>query len=152
VLQFKPYSSRRIRSLGLAWPTDFRIKQYAIAYGDDPFREADFAAGLRLAFEALPRPAVTEKRPGVGFAIAHQGNGADYVVLGWWDNENELPLRILVRPQAPGAAWRPAQGGESACVWDLAVIGFERQAYVETVLGDGTVENYLQRRLEDGVV
>jgi hypothetical protein len=152
VPQFKPYVPRRIRSLGLARLSDFRIKQYAIAYGDDPFREADFAAGLRLAFEALPRPAVTDRRPGVGFAIAHQGNGADYVVLGWWDNENELPLRILVRPQAPGGEWQPARGGESACVWDLAVIGFERQAYVQTVLGGGTVEDYLRRRLEDGVV
>jgi hypothetical protein len=149
---FKRYAPRRVRTLGLAKPNGFRIKQYSIVYGEGPFREADFAAGLRLAYEALPPPAVTAGRPGIGFAIAHQGNGADYVVLAWWDNENELPLRVFVRPQTAGAAWRPARGGESVCVWDLAVIAFERQAYVETVLGGGAVEDYLQRRLEDGVV
>jgi hypothetical protein len=150
--EYKRYAPRRVQFLGRAQPEGYRLKQYAITYGGGPFRESDFAVGLRFTFAALPRPAVTEARPGVGFAIAHQGNGADYVVLGWWDNENELPLRVVVRPQSPDGAWRPARDGESVCVWDLEVIRFERQAYVETVLSGGTVEDYLQRRLEDGVV
>ncbi|HKB02768.1 MAG TPA: hypothetical protein VKD90_11145 [Gemmataceae bacterium] len=150
--EYKPYAPRPVRFLGLAEPRGYRIKQYAITYGSAPFRDMDFAAGLRLAFEALPHPAVTAARPGVGFAVAHQGNGADYAVLGWWDNENELPLRVVVRPQTPGGAWRPARDGESVCVWDLEVIRFERQAYVETVLSGGMVEGYLQKRLADGVV
>jgi hypothetical protein len=141
---YKRYAPRPVRYLGLAEPRGYRIKQYAITYGGGPFRAADFAAGLRLAFEVLPQPAVTEARPGVGFAIAHQGNGADYTVLGWWDNENELPLRVVVRPQTPDGVWRLARDGESVCVWDLEVIWFERQAYVQTVLGGGTVEDYLQ--------
>ena len=91
--------------------------------------------------------AVTDKRPGVGFAISHQGNGADYAVLGWWDNENELPLRVVVRPQTPDGSWRPARDGESVCVWDLEVIWFERQSYVQTLLNGGTVEDYLERHI-----
>jgi len=145
--QFKPYSPRPIRPAGIARPNAFRIKQYSIHFGDAPFREGDFAAGLRLAFDALPRPALTESRPGAGFVIAHQGNGAEYVVLGWWDNENELPLRVFVRPQTPDGAWRPARGGESVCVWDLEVIWFEREAYVRTVLGGGTIEDYRGRTM-----
>ena len=93
--------------LGLAQPGGYRIKQYAITYGGGPFRDADFAAGLRLAVEGCPSGR-EGARPGVGFAIAHQGNGADYTVLGWWDNENELPLRVVVRPQTPDGTWRPA--------------------------------------------
>jgi len=144
---FLPYIARPIRYLGLADPQGYRLKQYAILYGGGPFREFDFANGLKLAYESLPTPATTNVRPGVGFAIAHQGNGADYAVLAWWDNENELPLRVFVRPQTPDDQWRPARGGESVCVWDLEVIGFERRAYVETVLGGGGVENYLERRI-----
>ena len=150
--EYKRYVPRPVRTLGLGQPCGYRIKRYAITFGGGPFREADFGDGMRLAFEALPHPAVTTARPGVGFAIAHQGNGADYTVLGWWDNENELPLRVVVRPQTPDGAWRPARDGESVCVWDLEVIGFERQAYVETVLSGGTVEDYLQRTMENGVV
>jgi hypothetical protein len=144
---FLPYIARPIRYLGIAEPKGYRLKQYAILYGGGPFREEDFANGVNLAYESLPTPAVTTMRPGVGFAIAHQGNGADYAVLAWWDNENELPLRIFVRPQTADGQWRPARGGESVCVWDLEVIGFERRAYVETMLGGGSVEDYLQRRI-----
>ena len=144
---FKPYIARPIRYTGLAEPHGYCIKTYAVVYGSGPFRDNDFAEGLRLAFDTLPQPAVTEVRPGVGFAIAHQGNGADYSVLAWWDNENELPLRVFVREQRAGATWRPARGGESVCVWDLEVIGYERQAYVETLLNHGTVEDYLNRHL-----
>jgi len=144
-LPFRPYAPRPVRFRGVVEPHGYRIKRYDIVY-NGPFRESDFAEGLRLAFESLPAPAATTERPGVGFVIAHQGNGADYVVLGWWDRENELPLRVFVRPQEPGGEWRPARGGESVCVWDLEVIGFERQAYVETVLNGGDAEGYLALR------
>lgn len=54
-------------------------------------------------------------------------------MLCWWDRENELPIRVFVR-QHDGSPWRPAQGSESVCVWDLQVICFERDAYVHTVM------------------
>ena len=80
--------------------------------------------------------------------IAHQGRTALYCVLGWWDNENELPLEVFVRGREPGAEWHLARGPESVCVWDLQVIAFERDAYVATVLSSGrdaadAVEAYL---------
>jgi hypothetical protein len=142
---FNPYIARPIRFTGMAEPHGYRVKTYAIRYGSGPFRDGDFARGLQLAFDSLPRPAVTDVRPGVGFAISHQGNGTDYTVLGWWDNENELPLRVFVREQFPDAAWRPARGSESVCVWDLEVIGYERQAYIDTLLNNGTADDYLNR-------
>jgi hypothetical protein len=148
-MSFQPYTARPVRFWANAEPNGYRFKQYAIAYSG-PFRADDFADGLRLAFEALPTPAVSADRPGVGFAIAHQGNGADYVVLGWWDRENELPLRVFVRPQTPDGQWRPARSSESVCVWDLEVIWFERQAYVQTVLSGGTVEEYLAKHMASG--
>ena len=146
-MPFRPYIARPIRFLGIAEPNGYRIKEYAIQYGGGPFRESDFRNGFRLVFDSLPDPTITESRPGVGFAIAHQGYGADYAVLAWWDSENELPLRIAVRPHAGDGAWRPARDSESVCVWDLEVIWFERKAYVQTVLGGGTIEDYLQRRM-----
>lgn len=110
---------------------EWQLKLYAIALAS--FDETRFAEGLKLALAALPAPARTAERPAVGFCILHQGRGADYVVLGWWDRENELPLRVFVStPEEP--AWRPARGSESVCVWDLEVIAFERDAYVSTLL------------------
>ncbi len=85
----------------------------------------------------LPAPAATAKRVGVGFLVLHRGRGADYVLLGWWDNENEMPLRQLVRDHAPRSRWRRPRSEESVCVWDLEVIWAERNAYVGTALNAG---------------
>ena len=68
-------------------------------------------------------------------------------MLAWWERENELPIRLAVR--RGDEEWRDSRADESICVWDLQVIGFERDAYVATVLADGSgegIEGYLRRR------
>ena len=142
-----PFSPRPTNRLGIITRGDWRVKCWSIVYGPAPFDRARFDAGIAMALDALPPDARTPERPGLGVIIAHQGNGADYVVLAWWDRENELPLRVFVREQKPGSAWRPAQGSESICVWDLEVLWKEREAYVTTVLarGEGARDDYLTR-------
>ena len=126
----EPWAPRHTCVTGLDRLDDWSVRRWRIVK-DGPFDAARFAAGVALAHSALPRPARAPGRPGLAFLIEHQGNG-DYVVLGWWDRENELPLRVFVRA---GAAWRPAEGSESICVWDLEVLARERAAYVRTILG-----------------
>jgi len=129
-----PYAPRPIRFEGLARPVKgWTIKRYGIAYGDAPVDWSGFVPALSLAEAALPMPDVESGRPGLGFVIAHQGRTGDYLVLAWWDHENELPLRIWVRRDR-AEAWRPAEHGESVCVWDLEVIWAERQAWVEAMM------------------
>jgi len=93
-------------------------------------------SSLRGAERALPEPDEPHGRPGLGFLIAHQGRTGDYVVAAWWDHENELPLRVLVRRGRTGR-WRRARRGESFCVWDLEVIWAERRAWIDTMLSPG---------------
>jgi hypothetical protein len=94
-----------------------------------------YDACLAIALDDLPHPAVTQHRPGVGFAIFHQGRGWHYLVLSWWDNQNELPQRVWVRERDhPNATWHRAEPHQSICVWDLQVIWFEREMYVKHVL------------------
>jgi hypothetical protein len=120
--------------LGLERHGDWRVKRYGILHGGRPLDRGRFAEGVALALAALPEVAVSAVRPGVALLISHQGRTGDYVVLGWWDNENELPLRVFVRDGAT-ERWRPAEGSESVCVWDLEILWLERNAYVQTVLG-----------------
>ena len=146
----EPYAPRPVRYLEQRDLDGWRVKLYSIVYGDRPLDRPVYEDGLGIALATLPRPAVTPSRPGVAFAICHQGRGVHYLVLCWWDNENEFFNRVFVRTIGGGGSWRPASGGESACVWDLQVIWFEREAYVETVLGGAhgaDVDAYLARRL-----
>ena len=142
-VQYVSYSPRRTRFEGFRDAAGHRIKLYSIVYGEEAFDATRFDAGLEVAIQSLPEPHPAGGRPGLGFAVLHQGRTGDYVVLCWWDHENELPTRVLVRD---GAGWRPAVY-ESFCVWDLEVFWFERSAYVETVLSPdgGSAEAYLAR-------
>ena len=145
----RPYRPRRITFHDVRDLRGFRLKTYTIVYDGGPIDPADFDGAWGLMGAGLPAPAATDDRPGVGFVVLHRGRGVDYAVLGWWDRENELPLRVFVRDHGAGSPWRPARGGESVCVWDLEVIGSERDAYVETVLAPSgpDVAGYLDRHV-----
>jgi hypothetical protein len=144
----EPYAPRAIRFSGLRPTGPWTLKLYAVAYGNAPFDWASFEPGLQLAERALPVPDDSRGRPGLGLLIAHRGRTGDYVVLGWWDRENELPLRIFIRDGASGS-WRPAADDESVCVWDLEIVWAERQAWVARMLGRGGPDPaaYLASRL-----
>jgi hypothetical protein len=151
-MNVQPYRPRPIDFLRTITHGDWRIKLYTISYDDDADAartyEAEFGAGLARALATLPPVAVAPGRCGAGFCILHRGRGVDYAVIAWWDRENELPVRVFVRPHAD-TAWRPARDQESFCVWDLEVIAFERDAYVETVLAEppAATDAYLSRVL-----
>lgn len=130
-----PFSPRPIEFLGIGDHFGYRFKLYSVVMPGRSFSLEDAKVGYELALAELPSPAITHQRPGVGFCIFHWGNGADYVVLCWWDNENELPISIWIRREGE-QEFRPAQKSESFCVWDLQIISFERDAYVQTFLSE----------------
>ena len=136
---FRPaesFESRPVEFLGVATHEKWRIKRYSIVHPESRFEPARFEHPHRIALAMLPQPATSATRPGLAFTIAHQGRGADYLVLCWWDRDNELPMRVWVSiPTRDNGAWSPARGSESICVWDLAVLWFEREAYTRHMLG-----------------
>lgn len=149
----KSFAPRRIQFRNLIALRDWRIKRYTITRSKvgDATDWGEFVNGRELAAQALPNPARTSERPGLAFIVEHRGADADYIVLCWWDRENELPTRLFVRDQHGEGDWHEATGGESFCVWDLQVISFERNAYVGTLLAEGAdetaVDAYLAMRL-----
>ncbi|BAK75998.1 hypothetical protein NH8B_1172 [Pseudogulbenkiania sp. NH8B] len=136
-----PYQPRPLAARGvLAAPGGWRLKLYDIAYDSLPLDEARFAAGVDGALAGLPQPALTAQRPGVGALIRHAGRGMDYLVLVYWDNENECLIRVWVRDEN---GWRTARA-ESFCVWDMQVIWHEREACVRHLLSDAPdMDGYL---------
>ncbi|MBI3145938.1 MAG: isochorismatase [Pseudogulbenkiania sp.] len=133
VFRPSPYHARPLAARGvLPAPGGWRLKLYDIAYDSLPLDEARFAAGVEGALAGLPQPALTAQRPGVGALIRHAGRGMDYLVLVYWDNENECLVRVWVRDEG---GWRAASA-ESFCVWDLQVIWHEREACVRHLLAD----------------
>ena len=143
MFQPAPFTPRPIQFARQIEHDGWRLKRYDIHLESEPIDEAVFDSGLERALTLLPSPPMTERRPGVGFVICHQGADSHYIVLNWWDNENELFQHIRIRAR-PDGQWGPGEGRGSFCVWDTQVIWHEREAYVRHVLTRETsIESYL---------
>jgi len=133
---FEPYASRPWQFVGIEPIAGWQLKHYRLWYAARAKPDwSRFSAAMPLLADALPQPAVTAERAGLGFVIAHAGRGVDYLVLNWWDNENEWRHQVWLRALHAEAEWQAPERGESPCVWDLALIHFEREAYVDWLLG-----------------
>ncbi|MBY0112627.1 MAG: hypothetical protein K2Y21_07385 [Phycisphaerales bacterium] len=146
----KPFTPRPAHAHALIDLDAWTLKPYAIL-GRDSAADLFDAHLLATIAAALPTPARTASRPGVAFAIHHIATPLDYLIVCWWDNENELFTRVLVRDAAaadrdPATPWR-ATDRESFCVWDMDIMQHERAAYVRQVLsGNGDVAGYVADR------
>ncbi|MEN3261842.1 isochorismatase family protein [Sodalis endosymbiont of Spalangia cameroni] len=143
----QPYQPRSITPQEPLTLSGWRLKRYRLRY--------PLAVGVSC-FEAawpqltawLPPDAQRADSAGIGVMIEHQGRERDYLVLGVWDNENELRIKIWV---TDGGSWRLARN-ESFCVWDMQVLAFERDAYVSTILcRPPNVDAWLARTLRNDV-
>jgi prepilin-type processing-associated H-X9-DG protein len=145
----EPYAPRKTTFLGLDEIESWRLKVYGIAYEHERPRDALIAAAKNLAARRLAalREAGEEVGYRVGFLGIHGGRGANFVFLDWWADENELHHLVFVSPpESPQFLEERTGSGLLACVWDLKVICFERQAWLTHVLQnpDGpNLEGYL---------
>jgi len=145
------YVKRPVRYLE-TWRHDgWLIKVYGIAYeGEAPPAET-VAAAKKTAALALPSPAETSDRYGVGFLVVHEGQDSRWLLVDWWGFESVLHHRLFRAPLDGEPDFSPVDDEITACVWELPVLAFERDAWVETVLKDADrpdVGAYLERRLE----
>lgn len=145
------YKSRPIRFLELLELGGWRLKVYGIAYQDETPCSGLVESAKELARRQLPALSAGKNHYEVGFLGIHDGRGANFVFLDFWTDENELHHHVYVSPlDEPAQLEYVTPTGLSACVWDLAVICHERQAWVQTVLANPAgpdVEAYLKKRL-----
>jgi hypothetical protein len=133
----------------------WRLKVYGIAYRAERPRAGLVETAKRIALERLPQPAVNGSRHGVGFVGVHDGRGANFVFVDWWADENELHHHVYTSASDELESLNYiTPTGLSACVWDLRVQAFERDAWLEEVLKnpDGaSVERYMAHHLSEDV-
>jgi L-amino acid N-acyltransferase YncA len=132
-----PYRKRRVRPLPPLEFDDWRLKVYGIttngAHLDQSLVDVARAAAQRI----LPDPGFfPPHRYGIGFVIVHAGVDADFVEVWWWGMQNELSVRVLTSPpgQIQCLTERTNTDGSVACIWDLAVVWAEREAWTRHVM------------------
>jgi len=148
----EPYRPRPVHFLELWEPDGWTLKAYGISYAHQTPGAALVTAAKQRVLECLP-PAGENGNYGIGFVGVHEGRDFNFVFVGWWADENELHLKRFLSPADEPASLREATAEDAfACVFDLQLIWFERNAWVEKVLVNPqgpNVQAYLKKRLTD---
>jgi hypothetical protein len=141
-----------IRFLTLLEEGGWRLKLYGIAEPERAMPGLEWAPPVRsLAREDLRSRRSGFKGHGAGFATVHHGFEANFVLLDWRVGLNMLENHVHLSPlDDPFRLERVTPTGLSACVWELAIMAYEREARLETVLANPEgpdLEAYPGRRL-----
>lgn len=129
------YRPRQIRFHALVERSGWRVKVYHLLHGDKEKDEPLRQAAIDEAFGWLPGHDDGSHHYGVGFVGIHQGASFDFVLAAYWAYETELRFQTWMRPTTQSYRLEPVRGSElSVDVWDLALLAFERGAWVERVL------------------
>lgn len=155
IIVTEPYRPRPIRFLELWQPGNWRLKVYGIADGRSIPRPELNEAAKRVAHERLAASADTTNHYSVGYLGIHDSRTTNFVFVDWWADVNELHHHVYVSPSAePERLQYATPTGLAACVWDLHVMAFERQAWLNHVLKNPRgpdLEDYLEQRLNEDV-
>jgi hypothetical protein len=131
------FSPRPIRCIDRWEIEGLRLKVYSIAYRRPVADDLLVDAARRVVSAQLREHPTRNEHHGVGFVGIHDGRGENQVFLDQWVNQNELLHSSWVSPKdAPAELLRPREDHNSVCVWDLFVQGFERQAWIDCVIGN----------------
>ena len=143
-----PHQPRPVRFIRLEQRGDWRLKVYGIATPGRVPRPALVDAAVEIAGRVLPRPAVDDERHGVGIVVAHDSATYCFAIVYWWQSANELHQRVYAAPREDPRAMTKLGDPGAGCVWELAVVDFERRAWLEDVLKNPAgpdVDLYLTR-------
>jgi hypothetical protein len=151
----EPYQPRPVRFLELWQPDGWRLKVYSLAYRMPLARPHVVQVSKAVLWDHLQAVSLGQPHYGVGFVGINDGRGAIFSFVDFWADENELHHHVFVAPKdrVEELAYTTPTG-LIACVWDLALIAFERQAWVETVLKNpcgADIEAYLATRMNKDV-
>jgi hypothetical protein len=149
----KTYRTRTVASRPLQVVDGWRVKIYVVTLRE-PF---DSEAALEKAVARLPEwltppggePWHSHK---IGFLIFHEGEDGIWSLINRWVSDDMLQsVTYYADYREPHFFIRKPAAAFMACVWELPIIAFERDLWVEEILKKAPqpdFDAYLRRALE----
>lgn len=140
MLPTKPYRPRRTDPLGVHRVAGWSVKLTGITADGAEMSLEQRRAALGAAERTLPA-----NDPGAAFLVAHRGEEALWVIVGWWRADISYQ-RMFHAPLGTVRLAQVGPDGPSGCVWELLAIDHERRAWVRHVLSrphDPDLDSYL---------
>lgn len=138
------YQTRPIRFIELHEHQDWMIKIYSISIKNErvPSTHIELAKQQLNEWLKLSKnyPLTTYR---IATLIIHEGREGCFAILNWWIDDNMLQNHVFVATQDDPLYFKLfSDKGIITCVWELAVIWFERNAWVEHVLKQSDQPNF----------
>jgi hypothetical protein len=108
----------------------WKIKTYGIGRPRPELIEA----ARRQAAGTLPHRPDRVGAFGVGFLIIHDARDTCYALIDWWVGAGELHQQVFAAPRERPEGLAPLRTPAIGSVWELAVTGHERQAWLRHML------------------
>ena len=119
---------------------NWKLKIYSISAGGDDLPGEVLKSVIEFVSEQFTWPENLE--PGFGFVTVHFGEDAIWLLIDLWANEILHHFIYAASFNSP-PIFRPApDDGTAACVWELEITKYERDAWVKHVLSKPQNENY----------
>jgi len=149
------YAPREAGFVTLVDRSDAVVKLNAIHAGGLAALETEMVEAARGAIETAELASgatfAETGQLGAGFAILHVGQEAVWLLMHLW-LPGGIASRHLWRADIGRHDFSPAPDHLMACVWELAVVDFERRAWVDTALAGKPLSEYFARTLPAGTV
>jgi hypothetical protein len=153
------FEERHLRVGATAEVGDRRMKWYHLSVGSAPIQPAIVEVAQRYLPYLMPP---LDGTPPAGFAVLHQGLDAVYLLAYTWVWDNVIHCRSA----SAGSAYLGSVEGNPyefrdlrnaswmGCVWELAIVAHERDAWVRHLLapGEPDLDGYLADSLKSLMV
>ncbi len=149
------YQKRPIRFLSVECCGEWKIKCYSISCKNEYASERQIQAAKDRIPEWLLQAELTRyPHYKVAALMIHEGRDGCFAIISWWTGGNMLQLfAFIADEQLPDQFHLISDKGIVSCVWEMAVLWFERNAWVEKVLrqpeNPDALNQYLQEQLND---
>jgi hypothetical protein len=151
------YRKRPVRFLGIIEQDNWRLKLYSISVKSETVNPATIEAAKQQIPGWLNNAEIHAfDNYQIGTLILHEGKEGCFAIINWWVNENMLQQFVYFATYGNLSEFRLySDKGVFTCVWEMAVLWFERNAWVEHVLArqghKDALTNYLNEHFNKDV-
>jgi hypothetical protein len=146
----KAYQARPIRFLDLMHHKNWTIKVYSISHKNLVVPNTYRAQALTQLDEWLALAQNNNMQTyNIATLIFHECKEGCFAIINWWIDDNMLQHFVFLSTSDKSRYELYSSSGIITCVWELSVLWFERNAWVQHVLTNKTpnFEAYLQEQL-----
>lgn len=153
-MKFKsPYHTRPTRFLQIIDHREWKIKLYSISIKNERISQINIDEALGYLDEWLSKSKLYDlENYKIATLILHEAKEGCYAIINWWIDENMLQQFVYLKTGKEFELY--SDRGIITCVWEMAVLWHERNAWIQHVLKKNEnpdIGSYLNDHLNEDI-